>query len=148
MRAVALSNPSVIYELNNHFIPVEINLSTQDFPLELSGLSLWQEAYERDSRYSLGFATSIVLGPGGTTPFGTSGCGHLGELGTSINYDPVRFLEYLQASRERYLRTKQALEKGDQVIVGEVHSEVMAQLREANRCNCPVKKEVFPSDEP
>jgi hypothetical protein len=145
-RAVALSNPAVIDELNNHFIPVEFNLSTQDFPSELGGLSLWQEAYERDSRYSLGFATSIVLGPEGTTPFGTSGCGHRGELGTSINYDPARFLEYLQASRERYLRTKQALEKRDQVTVAEVQSEVMDQLREASRCYCKVKKEIFPSD--
>jgi hypothetical protein len=146
LRAVALSNSAVIGELNENFVSVQIDLSDQAFPSELSGLSLWQAAYERDSRYSLGFATSVVLAPGGSTVFGTSGCGHRGELETSINYNPGRFLEYLQASRQRYLRAEQALEKGDQATLREVQAEVSTQLREANRCSCRVKKEVFSSN--
>ena len=125
---------------------LQINLSDESFPTELGGLSPWQEAYERDSRYSVGLATSIVLDPSGTAPFGTSGCGHKGEINTAINYDPARFLQYLEASRQRYLRAKQALENSDPARLEEVHSEVLAQLHEANRCSCPVKKEVFPRD--
>ena len=144
-RAVALSDPAVIYELNKNFVAVEFNLSDESFPAELGGLSPWQEGYERDLRYAVGFATTIVLDPEGVSSFGTSGCGHRGELDTSINYDPPRFLEYLQASRERYQREKQALENSDLVTVGKVQAEVKAQIHEANRCFCRVKKEMFPS---
>lgn len=123
-----------------------MNLTHQSFPPELGGLSIWEEAYERDPRYSVGFSTSVVLGPEGTTPFGTSGCGHQGELGIAINYDPDKFLTYLQESRERYLRSRRALKGNDLKTVREVQLESDAQLRKANICHCEVKKEIFPSD--
>lgn len=145
-RAVALSNPAVIEEINEHFVALEINLSDQSFPAELGGLSIWKEAYERDSRYSLGFSTSVVLGPDGTTPFGTSGCGHQGELEIAINYHADKFLAYLQESRDRYLRSKAAAERDDLETVKQVESQSQAQLRRANICSCEVKKEIFPSD--
>lgn len=143
-RAVALSDPAVIEELNEHFVSLEINLSTQDFPPELGGLSLWQKGFVRDSRYSLGFATSVVLGPEGKVAFGTSGCGHLGEVKTAINYNPAPFLEYLQAARARWVRSARAAEENDGAALAEVQAEVRSQLREANRCKCPVKKEILP----
>lgn len=145
-RAVALSDPAVVDELNDHFVSLEINLSDQSFPAELSGLSIWKEAYERDSRYSLGFSTSVVLGPDGTTPFGTSGCGHQGELETAINYHADKFLVYLQDSRDRYIRSKEALQRNELETVKQVESHSQAQLRQANICKCEVKKEIFPSD--
>ena len=147
-RAVALSDPAVVDELNEHFVSLEINLSDQSFPAELGGLSIWKEAYERDSRYSVGFSTSVVLGPDGTTPFGTSGCGHQGELETAINYHSDKFLAYLQESRDRYLRHKEALQANDLKTAKLVESSAQAHLRQANICKCEVKKEIFPSDAP
>lgn len=145
-RAVALSDPAVVDELNEHFVSLEINLSDQSFPVELGGLSIWKEAYDRDSRYSLGFSTSVVLGPDGTTPFGTSGCGHQGELETAINYHSDKFLAYLQESRDRYLRCREALQRNDLEAVKQLEAQSQAQLRQANICNCEVKKEIFPSN--
>lgn len=146
MRTVVLSDPAVIAELNESFTSLQINLTDEGFPAELNGLSSWQEAYQRDQRYSLGLATSIVLDPGGSAPYGSSGCGHLGEINTSINYDPVRFLGYLKDSRQRYLRARRALDLKDQDTLEAVRSETTAQLHEVNRCSCPVRKEVFPSE--
>lgn len=111
----------------------------------MAGLSIWKAAHERDPRYSVGLSTTVVLDPEGTTPFGTSGCGHQGELGTAINYDATRFLQYLKESRQRYLRSRNAQCENNQQMVRRVELESMAQLRKANICKCEVKKEVFPS---
>ena len=124
---------------------LEINLSDQNFPAELGGLSIWEEAYERDSRYSLGFSTTVVLGTNGVTPFGTSGCGHRGELETAINYNADKFLAYLQASRELFLENQRAVEEHDTEAAEKIELEARAQLREANICKCEVKKEIFPT---
>lgn len=146
MRTVVLSDSAVIEELNKNFITLELNLSRQGFPAALRGLSPWQKAFERDRRFSVGLSTSIVLDPSGNEPYGTSGCGHLGEIDSSINYDPVRFLEYLRVSHQQYLSARKALEEGDRATLREIRSEIVAQLHEANRCSCPSRKEIFPSD--
>jgi hypothetical protein len=126
-------------------VSLDINLSDETFPDELAGLSIWEEAYERDSRYWLGFSTTVVLGTKGDTPFGTSGCGHQGELGIAINYHADKFLAYLRESRDRFLRSRKAVQENQPETLEEIEQEAQAQLRQANICLCEIKKEIFPS---
>ncbi len=79
-------------------------------------------------------------------PFGTSGCGHQGELDIAINYHSDKFLAYLQESRARYLLYKEALRGNNLETIKQIESQSQAQLRQANICYCEVKKEIFPSD--
>lgn len=94
----------MIEKVRAGFVAVEVNITDRGFPRGVAGLKPWEEAFGKDRRYRFGFATSVVLGPQGNAAFGTSGCGHLEEWESSINYHPEKYLTFLDESLARYRR--------------------------------------------
>lgn len=139
-RGSSLSDEKVIETVGRDFVAVEINITESGFPQEAPALKLWEKAFAKDRRYRFGFATSVVIGPGGSMPFGTSGCGHSGEWEISANYHPDRYLKFLEESFGRYQKAKgvaedRSLSADDRSAkLKNLTSEVVRAIQEAAKC--------------
>ena len=95
----------------------------------LSVLTLWPEAYERGPRYTVGLAPSscsIREQSNRSEP----AVAHIeGKLETSVNYEPVRFVQYSQESRQPYIRA----EKSPSVVMNLQNSH--SELEPSARCS-------------
>ena len=145
-RGRALSDEKVIDRLNKDFVAVELNITDKGFPKDVAGLKLWESAFAKDKRYQYGFATSVVLGPLGNIPYGTSGCGHTWEYDTSINYDAAKYFTFLEESTGRLTKARAILEDASlsadekKAKFEALKEEILKQLHEANRCRKPREK--------
>ncbi len=139
-RGSSFADAKVIEKVNKEFVAVEVNITGTGFPKDVPALKLWERAYDKDPSFKFGFATSVVIGPGGASPFGTSGCGHTFEWDTSINYHPEKYLKYLDESLERYGRAKaiaedKALGQEERAAkLKEMQAEILKALQEAAKC--------------
>jgi hypothetical protein len=126
--------------VTKEFVAVGINITDVGFPKDVAGLKLWEGAFEKERSFKVGFATSVVLGPGGQMPFGTSGCGHREEWKTSINYHPEKYLKFLDESRERHLKAKAVVEDKEldeaarAAKLKELGAETLKAIQEAAKC--------------
>lgn len=87
---------------------MELNITDQGFPEEARVLAPWAWVYKRNWKHKLAFATSLVSGPQAVSFFGSSGSGYRSEAETAINYHPEKFLQYLEDSEARFLRSQGA----------------------------------------
>jgi hypothetical protein len=137
-RGSSLSDQRVRERINKSLIPVEINLSDVGFPTSVPGLKPWQNAYENDWRYKFGFATSVVLSPDGKWPLGTSGSGHIWEYKTSINYNPDKYLQFVDECLDRFARavalgSQTALDaKTREAKLAALQAEILRSIEDAN----------------
>jgi hypothetical protein len=80
---------------------VQLNLTDQGFPPELKGLAAWKRAFDKKASYQMAFATRVVLDSSGRWPLCSSGSGYLMEASRSTNYDPDRYLVFLDKGLDR-----------------------------------------------
>lgn len=117
---------------------VEINLTDQGFPKDAPALSLWERAYGTKDAFKSAFATSLVMGPNGKWPFGSSGSGYLADFGNAINYHPDMFAKYLDESLARWKRavaiaSDEALdEAARKAKLDALYSEILRSIKSAN----------------
>jgi hypothetical protein len=125
----------VIGALNTNFVPLQLNLTDTGFPPELAGLALWKRAYEAHPAFRVAFATTVVLDPSGRYPLATSGSGYAREASTSINYDPVRYLNFLNEGLERQQRLTQLLKDpaANAEALKAMRSEILQSIQAVNR---------------
>lgn len=132
--------------INKEFVSVEINVTETGFPEDIPALKPWKNAFEKDPSYKVGFATSVVIGPGGAGAFGTSGCGHMDEWKESINYHADKFKGDLESSLARYKKAKETAE--DKTLEGdakaaklkEIGDECVKAIAEAAKCRKKAEK--------
>lgn len=137
-RGSSLSDESVISEINENFVPYELNISNEGFP-DINALKPWERAFHKDWKYSMAFATTVVVHPSGAYALGTTGSGHVYEYETAINYHPDRFLAFLKECKDRLARiqsieqstTATKLEKSKEL--SEIRNEILAQVSSVNR---------------
>lgn len=128
----------MVQYINEHFVPIEVNLSKTGFPSELPGLKPWMNAYQKDWRFQMAFATTVVLSEDGRWPLGTSGSGYRNEFATAANYHPDQFLSFLKEARQR--ATRIASVQNDPNLNGwqraiqmqGIRKEILQQLHKAN----------------
>lgn len=119
---------------------VEINITDVGFPKDVPALKPWEAAFEKERSYKFGFATSVIIGPGGKSPFGTSGCGHKEDYEKSISYHPDKYVKWLEETLERYQQARAIVEDKSlddetrQAKLKEISERCLAQIKEAAAC--------------
>jgi hypothetical protein len=83
-------------------VPIELNITDQGFPENISGLKWWQKAYGKARFFETAFATSVVLTPDGAMPLGSSGSGFPWQWKTAANYHPDLYLGFLTSALNRF----------------------------------------------
>jgi hypothetical protein len=139
-RGSSLSDEQVIEKVNKEFVAVEINITDQGFPKDVEGLKPWENAFNKDPRYEVAFTTSVVIGPGGKSAFGTAGCGHKEDWKDSASYHPEKYIRFLEASLDRYSRAKAIAEDKNlsqeerMKKLKEIQAECLKAISEAAKC--------------
>jgi hypothetical protein len=92
----------VIAELNQNFVPVELNLTSTKFPKSAPGLAKWALIYGLIPTLKNGFVWTVVLDPTGKLPIADSGSSNITEVSTAINYNPDKYLAFLKDSLVKF----------------------------------------------
>jgi len=109
MRASALSDEKVISTVNEFCIPVELNVTTDGFPVtQLPILKVVESIYQSNWRNEFGFANCMLLDPEGKIILGCS------ALSKDINerlkpdqmFSSQRYIKFLVVCLERYEKIK------------------------------------------
>lgn len=115
MRAGPLSDPRVIRQIQDNFIPFALNATTDGFPTDvMPGLSHFQSAYEKNWRLSFGFANCSVFDPSGRWPLGASGLTAAQvqlETGNDDRQEPETYLRFIDESLSRWQQLSSAQQK-------------------------------------
>jgi len=105
MRASALSDDKVISTVNEFCVPVELNVTTDGFPVkQLPILHVVQAIYQSNWRNEFGFANCMLLDPEGKIVLGCSALSSdmNAPLKTDEMFSNQRYLKFLVVSLERY----------------------------------------------
>jgi len=108
MRASALSDDQVIRTINEFFIPVEINVTTDGFPSQIPAMKAVELVYNSNWRHEFGFASCLALDPDGKIVLGTSVAMDISErMDPGVNFSPKRYMEFIVLSLERFKKLQQ-----------------------------------------
>jgi len=105
MRTAALSDDQVIRTINEFFVPVEINVTTQGFPTNLPAMKIVEGVYNSNWRNEFGFASCLVLeGPEGKIILGTSAFvkNAKDKLNPEVFFSAQHFMEFMIVALERF----------------------------------------------
>ena len=102
MRAGPLSDDRVIQAVNEHFVPVEVNVTRDGFPVEaIPAMTHYQRVYQQNWRFEFGFANCSAVEETGTIPLGMAKPKNLSLSGymTAENY-----LDFIAKAINRFQR--------------------------------------------
>eukprot|EP00160_Parvularia_atlantis_P019693 Unigene7839_Nuclearia_a/m.24067 Unigene7839_Nuclearia_a/g.24067 ORF Unigene7839_Nuclearia_a/g.24067 Unigene7839_Nuclearia_a/m.24067 type:complete len:167 (-) Unigene7839_Nuclearia_a:188-688(-) len=102
MRASALSDDRVIAAVNQHFVPVAINVTKDGFPVQhIPALQYAEKVYASNWRFEFGFASCIAIDDSGQIPMAFSGgTGHKKVMNQRMHGD--LFLEMIDEALRRH----------------------------------------------
>lgn len=101
MRASALSDDVIIEMVNENFIPLAINVTTEGFPKEaIPALVHFENAYMTNWRFSFGFAGCGIIECDGQYPIGHSASARDPQNGVGFVRDG--WIDFLLKSLERH----------------------------------------------
>jgi hypothetical protein len=147
MKSSSLSSDRVIDAVNRDFVPFLVDMTRDGFPA-VPGLAAWRRAYLSDWKHRSGFATAVVLDARGQTPLATSGCGHLWEIESSLNFDPDRFLGFVVEGLDRARRHQAILSREDSEersrSLRSLEGEILESLQARNECKAPGARRTSP----
>ena len=104
MQGSSLSDSSVIALLNSRFIPLYADVDAYGFPEEITAIAKYKRIWKAFSNNKWGIATSAVVDSSGKQLLGESGSGFFWEWKTAANYNPGKFLEYLQKALYKVIK--------------------------------------------
>ncbi|BBM86366.1 hypothetical protein [Candidatus Uabimicrobium amorphum] len=98
-KSSVLSDDQVIQFINNNFVALSVNITTNGFPPEIRGLEKYRKAY-KSLEFILEnyFFGHVVVGSDGKFMFGHSGSGIKDLYEISPCYHPDKYLRFLQRS--------------------------------------------------
>jgi len=103
MRASALSDDVIIEMVNENFIPLALNVTTQGFPKDqIPALVHFENAYNTNWRFSFGFAGCGIVECDGQYPIGHSAMARNPTNG--IGFERESWVDFILKSLERHER--------------------------------------------
>jgi len=155
MRSGPLSDDLVIETINENFIPVEINVTRDGFPIQhIPALQHYQKAYQTNWRFEFGFANCSVVDVTGQIPLGIAR--PRGQNLQKWNLDDLFqasvYMEFILTSLERHRRLQTArsqlfslnfigagmeIQALVQEIIREIQGEAMAIHQFQQQLNSP-----------
>jgi hypothetical protein len=112
MRASVLSDDKVISTVNEFFIPLSINVTTDGFPSDvIPALKHAENIYKTNWRFSFGFASCSAVDNEGKIPLGYSSAA---QVSGNRNQDPD--MEEYMSVRNFMLFMVEALERHKQIL--------------------------------
>jgi len=111
MRASALSDDQVIRTINEFFIPVEVNITTDGFPHQMPAMKAVESVYQASWRFEFGFANCMVVDPEGKLMLAVSTRNEPGEpIGPQAAFSPKKYMKFMIIALERWKKF-QAIQK-------------------------------------
>lgn len=101
MEGSSLSEPAVIDLLNSKFIPLYADVDVYGFPEGMPALEKYRKMWQFFEKHKWGIATSAVVDQYGRHILGESGSGFFWEWKTAANYNPDKFMTYLQKALDK-----------------------------------------------
>jgi len=104
MRANALSDDKVIEVVNEHLIPLEINVTTDGLPVQqIPALKPVEVIYHSNFRTEFGFASCLIVEPEGRYLLGSSAMHRAADqLDVEGAFSAKGYLDFIVTSLERY----------------------------------------------
>jgi len=137
MRASALSDDVVISMVNDNFVPLAINVTSQGFPVDtIPALKHFETVYKTNWRFAFGFAGCACINSDGTIPLSHSAV----VKDPSSAFSNEKWIEFLIKSIERNEKLGEMqtqFKRGDifagfaslQAIVAEYVRDAQAQVQ-------------------
>jgi hypothetical protein len=101
MEGSSLSEPAVIGLLNSQFIPILADVDVYGFPEGMPALEKYRKMWHSFEKHKWGIATSAVVNPSGSQLLAESGSGFFWQWKSAANYNPDKFLSYLQKALDK-----------------------------------------------
>ena len=101
MEGSSFSDPAVIKEISENFVPLYLNMTEQGFPDDVPALKPYKKPWKTFEALKWGFATSVVVDPTGKKILGQSGSGFSFEWKRAVNYNPRKYLSMLLMARSK-----------------------------------------------
>jgi len=106
MKSGPLSDPNVVTTLNRDFIPVIVDPSNPGTAGLAPGIRLWEQCYESNWAFRLGYATTVLVSYDARVPLAASGIAkhHWRDVVDSANHVPERLVGLLGDATARHAR--------------------------------------------